>query len=301
MNILELSGVNKSYGSFRAVDSLSFKMEKGTVFGLLGPNGAGKTTTIRMIMTIILPDSGDILLNGEKITMDSLNTIGYLPEERGLYPKMKVLDILMFFARLKGIDKETALKRTDYWLKRLELENWRMNKLQDLSKGMQQKIQFIATIINDPELIILDEPFTGLDPINTRTIKDIITEMKNRGKSIIFSTHIMEQVEKMCDHILLINKGRNILDGRLREVKRRFRENAFRVYLDEHGEIDFSSYGGVDHVKKKDGYLEVFLKNDEEIGEILSDIVKRHPVTRFEMYEPSLNDIFINVVEGKNE
>ncbi len=301
MNVLELSDVTKSYGSFKAVDSLTFATEKGSIFGLLGPNGAGKTTTIRMIMTIILPDNGEILFNGDKITIKALHNIGYLPEERGLYPKMKILDVLTFFGRLKGLERVSAVQKAEYWLKRLDLEKWKMNKIQDLSRGMQQKIQFITTVINDPDLIILDEPFTGLDPINTKMIKDIILEMKNNGKSIIFSTHIMEQVEKLCDNILLINKGKNILDGRLREIKKKFRKNAFRIFLEEDKAINLDKHESVEEVRKKDGCVEVYLKNDADMNKILSEIVRENNISRFEIYEPSLNDIFINVVEGENE
>lgn len=301
MNILELSNVNKSYGNFKAVDSLSLSVKPGTIFGLLGPNGAGKTTTIRMIMAIILPDNGNILFEGRERTMADLQKIGYLPEERGLYPKMKIMDILIFLGQLKGLCKSEAIKKTEYWLERLSLSKWRLNKVQDLSKGMQQKIQFIATVMSDPKILILDEPFSGLDPINTKVIKDIILELKMQGKAIIFSTHIMEQVEKLCDHIVLINKGQNILDGNLSEVKRKFRRNAFRLFFDHENHIDFSKYEEIKHIKEKEKYIEIHLKNGSEINSVLTDILKDNKINRFEIYEPSLNNIFINVVEGKNE
>lgn len=302
MNILELNNINKNYGKFKAVDSLSLSVKEGIIFGLLGPNGAGKTTTIRMIMTIILPDDGQVIFRGKERTAEDLNKIGYLPEERGLYPKMKVIDTLLFFGRLKGLTKEVSIERADYWLKRLDIHKWRQNKVQELSKGMQQKIQFITTIISDPDILILDEPFSGLDPINTKLIKDIILELKEKGKAIIFSTHIMEQVEKLCDNIVLINKGRNILDGNLYDIKKRFRKNAFRLFLEDKNNLNIAGIEEIEDIVNKEKYVEVHLKEGAEIHSVLSEILKDNRVDRFEIYEPSLDNIFINVVEeGKNE
>jgi len=218
MAILEVKNISKSFASLKAVDDVSFSIEEGDVLGLLGPNGAGKTTTIRMIMNIIVPDSGSVTLlkNSEE---NSTNLIGYLPEERGIYRKMKLVDVLLFLAKLKEMKMHDAKEQIDYWLERLDLIKWKKKKIEELSKGMQQKLQFIATILHKPKLLILDEPFLGLDPINTNLIKEIILELKAGGTTIIFSTHQMESAEKLCNKIILINKGKVILSGKIGEVK----------------------------------------------------------------------------------
>ena len=229
---IELENVSKVFGRFRAVDSLSFQVPPGVVFGLLGPNGAGKTTTIRMIMNITAPDSGRIRILGAPMTRAMQNRIGYLPEERGLYRKMKVIDHLYFLAAIKEVSAETARSRIEEWLEKLELKPWLNRKVDELSKGMQQKVQFIATIIHDPEVLILDEVFSGLDPINTGLVKDYLMEFRSRGKTIIFSTHVLEQAEKLCDEICLIARARKILEGNLQELKRRFSGDQIRLTID---------------------------------------------------------------------
>src|SRR5215510_9688224 len=226
---IELTGVSKTFGKFKAVDSLSFKVPRGKVFGLLGPNGAGKTTTIRMIMNITAPDSGDIQILGHPMDRQTQNRIGYLPEERGLYRKMKVIDHLYFLAAIKEVGREEARRRITDWLDKMELRPWLNKKVDELSKGMQQKIQFIATIVHDPEILILDEPFSGLDPINVALMRDYFLEFRSRGKTIIFCTHVLEQAEKLCDEICLMARSRKILEGPVRELKRKNSQGLLRL------------------------------------------------------------------------
>jgi ABC-2 type transport system ATP-binding protein len=222
---LRVESVSKHYGDFTAVENLSFNVRAGRVFGFLGPNGAGKTTTIRMIVGINFPDEGKIELFGSRISSDLQNRIGYLPEERGLYKKMKIVDQLRYFAALKNVSQAEADRRIDFWLERMRLSEWKSKKTTDLSKGMQQKIQFISTVLHNPDLLILDEPFSGLDPINVEFLKEVIAELKAQSKTIIFSTHLMETAEQLCDDILLINKSRKVVSGSLREVKASFGRN----------------------------------------------------------------------------
>src|SRR2546426_1238958 len=229
---IELENVSKVFGKFPAVDSLSFQVPRGVIFGLLGPNGAGKTTTIRMIMNITAADSGEIRVLGSPMTREMQNRIGYLPEERGLYRKMKVLDHLFFLAAIKEVPRETARHRIAEWAERLELKPWLKKKVDELSKGMQQKVQFIATVIHDPEILILDEPFSGLDPINTAIIKEYLSEFRKRGKTIVFSTHVLEQAEKLCDEICLLARSKKILKGNLRDLKRRVSRNLLYLSVD---------------------------------------------------------------------
>src|ERR1700720_842016 len=219
---IELKDVSKSVGKFRAVDSLSFGVRHGVIFGLLGPNGAGKTTTIRMIMNITAPDSGEIAVLGHPMDRQTQNRIGYLPEERGLYRRMKVIDHLYFLAAIKEVDRPTARKRIDNWLDKMELRPWLNKKVDELSKGMQQKVQFIATIVHDPEILILDEVFSGLDPINTALVKEYLVDFRSKGKTIIFSTHVLEQAEKLCDEICLLARSKKILEGNLKDLKKEF-------------------------------------------------------------------------------
>lgn len=295
MKVLQVENISKSFGNLKAVDQLSFEIGEGVIFGLLGPNGAGKTTTIRMINNIIIPDSGRIsVLNHGDFTTAS-NYIGYLPEERGLYRKMKVGELLHFLGRLKGMPKDEAHKGIDYWLQRLDLMEWKKKKVEELSKGMQQKLQFIGIILHKPKLLILDEPFMGLDPINTNLIKDIMLELKNSGATIIFSTHLMENAEKLCDEILLINKGKNVLSGRLAEVKKRFgREN---VVLEFDGDDGFLRTS--DQIKKYDyygNYVEIQLHQHADPQKLLIEALKHARIRKFEIKEPSLNEIFIETV-----
>ncbi len=298
MKVLEVEKISKTFGALKAVDQVSFDIEEGVIFGLLGPNGAGKTTTIRMIMNIIIPDSGQVKILGDGNLRTATNYLGYLPEERGLYRKMKVGELLLFLTALKSMNRSEAKKEVDYWLNRLELSDWKNKRIEELSKGMQQKLQFIGTILHQPKLLILDEPFMGLDPINTNVIKNILLELKEKGTTIILSTHLMENAEKLCDEIFLINKGQNVLSGKLSEVKKQFgREN---VIIEFEGKDDFLKQS--DQIKNFDNYgnyVEVQLKKNADAQIILQEAMKMARIRKFEIKEPSLNDIFIETV-GKN-
>lgn len=296
MKVLELNQVCKSYKDVHAVKNLTLSIEKGSIFGLLGPNGAGKTSAIRMIMGIIHPDSGSIARFDQASTRDQTDRIGYLPEERGLYPKMKVMDTILFFAELKNQNRQAAQKQADSWLKRLELYEWKDKKVESLSRGMQQKLQFICTIIHDPDLIILDEPFTGLDPVNTTLIKDVILELQQKGTTIIFSTHLMEQVEKLCREICLIDKGEAVLKGKLSDIKRQSGKN--RIKLSYDGEAQFLNDPQL--VKSYDNYGQ-YVEIDPAQGirpqQILAKAIEQVEITLFEIADPSLNEIFITSVK----
>src|SRR3954447_24947392 len=234
MDLLQLRNLKKYYATQKAVDDISFSIGQGSIFGLLGPNGAGKTTLLRMITGIFYPDSGDIFFNGQKYDpVKDVGAIGYMPEERGLYKKMKIGEQALYLARLKGLSKSEAMEKIKYWFVRLGMESWWNKKVEDLSKGMSQKLQFVTTVLHEPKLIILDEPFSGLDPVNTNLIKDEIYNLAQRGATIIFSTHRMEQVEEICDHIALVNRGQKILDGTVSGVKQQFKENLFSIGLDD--------------------------------------------------------------------
>jgi ABC-2 type transport system ATP-binding protein len=298
MNVIELRNVTKRFDEFIAVRDLSFEVRQGTIFGLLGPNGAGKTTSIRMIVNITAPDEGEVLVMGQGVTPELQQRVGYLPEERGLYKKMTVGDQLVFFARLKGLDSREAARRVDEWLERLELSEWKAKKPPDLSKGMQQKVQFIATAIHDPEVLILDEPFSGLDPVSVNLLKNVILDIKARGKSIIFSTHQMEQVEQMCDDICLINHSTKVLGGKLKEVKGRFGRNT--VILDYEGDDSFLTPDLVKRHNRFPNYSEILLNEGASAQEVLRRALAAGAVVhRFELVEPSLNEIFIESVTGK--
>ncbi len=294
---LSVDSVSKSFGDFTAVSGLSFEVEAGRIFGFLGPNGAGKTTTIRMIVGITVPDSGTVELFGRRFSHELQDRIGYLPEERGLYRKMKVSDQLRYFAALKGVGTKEANKRIDFWLDRMQLSDWKEKKTTDLSKGMSQKLQFIATMIHEPDLIILDEPFSGLDPINVEFMKEVIAETKSQEKTIIFSTHMMDTAEKLCDDILLINKSEKVLSGSLREIKESYGRNIVALRCDGGGDLlgDESVVAKViDHSDEK----EVFLRKGADPQELLKKLVDSGAgVTKFELIEPSLNDIFIDKVK----
>ena len=291
-----LDRVSKSFGEFTAVNDLSLVVNAGRIFGLLGPNGAGKTTTIRMIVNITAPDSGRIELFGQQITPALQGRIGYLPEERGLYKKMKVGDQLRFFAELKSVPRKEADQRVDRWLDRLKLKEWKTKKATELSKGMQQKIQFITAVIHEPELLILDEPFSGLDPVNMDLLKEIILELKAAGKTIIFSTHQMEVAEKICDDICLINRSRKILEGSIREVKRGFSRNAVALRL-VGGESVLANRALISHVERHSDGVEVLLAQEADPQSVLKELLASGAtVERFEMIEPSLHDIFVEKV-----
>lgn len=295
---LELRNVSKSYDKFVAVDSLSFAIEKGSVFGLLGPNGAGKTSSLRMMIGITMPDTGEVIVFGEKFRREHLDRIGYLPEERGLYKKMKLIDQVVFLAQLKGVSEADARARAKKWLERLELTSWIDKKTEELSKGMQQKVQFIAAILHDPEFLILDEPFSGLDPANADVLKDILIEQRKAGKTILFSTHRMDQVEKLCDSICLIDHGRAVLQGELRQVKARFGRN--HVQIEYEGDGDFlQTTPMVQSFHNFGNYSEVELAPGTDPQELLKAMVTHARVNRFELAEPSLEKIFIDTVNNR--
>lgn len=297
MNVVELKNVSKRFDQFVAVKDLSFDVRQGTIFGLLGPNGAGKTTSIRMIVNIFAPDEGEVLVLGRHVSPELQPHIGYLPEERGLYKKMKIGDQLVFFANLKGLNSTEASKRVDQWLERLELSDWKNKKPTDLSKGMQQKIQFIASVIHEPDVLILDEPFSGLDPVSVNVLKNVILDLKNRGKAVIFSTHQMEQVEQICDDICLINHGTQVLSGGLKAVKRRYGKNT--VILDYEGPDSFLGDDLVKRHNRFSNYSEILLNDDADAQEVLKRaLAVGARVHRFELVEPSLNEIFIESVTG---
>jgi ABC-2 type transport system ATP-binding protein len=299
MYAVEMEHITKKFGDFVAVNDLSLKIPSGAIFGLLGPNGAGKTTSIRMMLDIIIPDSGTVAVLGKALDESTKPKIGYLPEDRGLYPKMKVGEVLEFLAEIKGVPRSVAPKALDRWLAKFELAEWKDKKVEQLSKGMQQKIQFIATVVHNPELIILDEPFSGLDPVNTKLVKDIMLELRDEGKSVIFSTHRMEQVEMICDDICLINKGEAVLQGRLQEIKRQYGKNT--ILLEYEGTIGFLE--GSPEIEKIDDYgraAEIRLKEKADPQEILKRLAGRVRVNKFEIQEPSLNTIFIEKV-GRSE
>jgi ABC-2 type transport system ATP-binding protein len=299
MPILELQHLRKYFATQKAVDDISLSIEKGQIFGLLGPNGAGKTTLIRMITGIFYPDQGDIIFDGKKFDpLHDIAHIGYMPEERGLYKKMKIGEQALYLAQLKGLSRTEATKKIKAWFHKLDMETWWSKKVEDLSKGMSQKLQFVTTILHEPRLIILDEPFSGLDPVNANLIKDEIYNLAKSGATIIFSTHRMEQVEEICDHIVLVNKGKKILDGTVQNVKQDFKENLFRVkftdpLLAEHLAIHLFE------VKQK-GDKEVVIKLDPGYtnNDVLQYFINRGlGIESFNEILPSLNEIFIRLVE----
>jgi ABC-2 type transport system ATP-binding protein len=299
MNALEIEDITKRFGDFYAVKDLSLKIPQQTIFGLLGPNGAGKTTTIRMVMNIIIPDKGSIRVLDKKMDEAMKERIGYLPEDRGLYPKMKVGEHLYFLSELKGLRGQDARKRIDFWLERFDLTDWKLKKVEELSRGMQQKIQFIATVIHDPELIILDEPFSGLDPVNTKLFKDIMLEMKKNGRTIIFSTHRMEQVEMICDNICLINKAKMVLEGNLSHIKKQYGKNS--VVLDYDGDASFiQSLPEIEKIDDYGKFMEIKLKEQTDPQKLLNTLVGKIRITKFEIMEPTLNAIFIEIVGEKD-
>ena len=299
MNILRLENVTKTYDKHVAVDNVSFEMPTGCVFGMLGPNGAGKTSLIRIITTITRADKGVVLFNGEKLNSSHPSKIGYMPEERGLYKKMKVGDHLLYLARLKGLSKTDATNEIKSWFEKFEIEDWWDKKVEELSKGMQQKIQFISTIVHRPGLLILDEPFSGLDPINTNLIKDEIDELHRNGTSIIFSTHRMEQVEEVCEFIVLINQGKNVLEGSVKDIKNQFKENLFKIEYE--GDLPEGLADQTNIVEQKDHTFTVQLTEGENSNTLLRHLLQHGVhIHSFNEILPSLNDIFIKQVETSN-
>jgi ABC-2 type transport system ATP-binding protein len=293
MDAITLENVTKSYDSVTAVNGVNLRVRQGAILGLLGPNGAGKTTTIRMIMNILVPDEGSIKVLDQPVNDRTRDLIGYLPEERGLYPRMKVRDVIVFLAALHGLTEEEAGRRATEWLDRLGLADWSGKKLVDLSKGMQQKVQFITAVIHKPPLVILDEPFSGLDPVNAATVEEIMLEMRSKGSTIVLSTHRMEQVERMCDAICLIDKGRNVLDGELRAIKQSYGKNT--LHIEFTGSENFLSNPSIVNITRLGNGVEAKLKPGADPQEILKAAVQANvSITRFELLEPSLNEIFID-------
>jgi ABC-2 type transport system ATP-binding protein len=292
---IELEGVSKSFGRFTAVDNLSFRVPKGIMFGLLGPNGAGKTTTIRMIMNITAPDSGAIQVLGAPMSRQTQNRIGYLPEERGLYRKMRVLDHLYFLAAIKEVTKEKAKERIGDWVDKMELRPWLNKKVDELSKGMQQKVQFIATIVHDPEILILDEVFSGLDPINTALIKEYLTEFRTRGKTVVFSTHVLEQAEKLCDEICLLARSKKILEGNLKDLKKRFAGDLLRLSV-EASPKEVQALPGVVSVQTVNGAYVIALAKGTDRREFLRHAFDHYDVKAFSEKEPELEEIYLSAV-----
>lgn len=300
MHSLEVKNLTKRFDKILAVDNASFQVPEGSIFGLIGRNGAGKTTTIRMMMGIYLPDQGEVLLKGVKVGQEFKNRVGYLPEERGLYKKMKVIDTLMYFASLKGKEGKEVQRKADEYLKKFELFDRRLSKIEDLSKGNQQKIQFIATILHGPDFIILDEPFSGLDPVNTNLLKDIILEMKQRGKVILFSTHLMEFAEKMCDHIAMIDKGKVILEGSIKEVKSKYSQR--NVSLSYDGDISFlNGHPVVEKIEDFGNTTGIRLKDAANTQQLLKLLVERNVnVKKFDANDISLHEIFLELAGNEN-
>jgi ABC-2 type transport system ATP-binding protein len=298
MNVLEVKNLRKYFATQKAVDDISFGLQKGSIFGLLGPNGAGKTTLIRMITGIFYPDEGEILFEGKKFDPNNdAMKIGYMPEERGLYKKMKIGEQAVFLSRLKGLTKEQATKNVKEWFIKFEMQSWWNKKIEDLSKGMAQKLQFVITVLHEPKLIILDEPFSGLDPVNANLIKDEIYNLAQKGATIIFSTHRMEQVEEICDHIILVNKGKKIVDGSVAGVKQQFKEDLFEISFDKTPEIQSSP--AFEIIGKKDNGLIVKIKEGYSANNVLQFFIQQNTgIVSFSELLPSLNDIFIKVVEG---
>ncbi len=294
---IELKGVSKSFGKFRAVDDLTFRVPKGVVFGLLGPNGAGKTTTLRMIMNIIAPDTGEIRILDHPMDRNTQNRIGYLPEERGLYRKMKVIDHLYFLAAIKEVSRDTAKARIDDWLDKMELRPWLKKKVDELSKGMQQKVQFIATIVHDPDILILDEPFSGLDPINTALVKEYLTDFRAKGKTIVFSTHVLEQAEKLCDEICLVAKSKKILEGNLKGLKKQFSGDLLRISI-EAPPAEVAALPGIASSQMVNGAYVVSLSPGTNRREFLRRALERYDVTAFSDKEPELEEIYLSAVRA---
>ncbi|MFN2455989.1 MAG: ABC transporter ATP-binding protein [Pyrinomonadaceae bacterium] len=295
---LVLTGVTKRFDEFTAVSDLSLAVRSGRIYGIIGPNGAGKTTTIRMIVNITAPDSGTIELFGKQMCAELQDRIGYLPEERGLYKKMRVDEQLRFFGELKSLTRKDADASINRWLAKMKLTEWKKKRTDELSKGMQQKIQFITAVMHDPDLIILDEPFSGLDPVNSELLKDIVLELKASGKTIIFSTHLMEQAEKLCDDICLINRSRKILDGPLREVKQSFGRNAVSLRAEGGADV-LEDRTLVAKVERHSDDAEVLLAEGADAQKLLERLIAAGTrISKFELVEPSLHDIFIEKVGG---
>jgi len=293
---LKLENIRKEFDGKVAVDNLSLDIPKGIIFGIIGPNGAGKTTTIRMIMNIIAPDAGKIYFDGREVGDDFKNHVGYLPEERGLYKKLTLSEVMIYMAELKGAPASQTRGRIDSWLNKMDLLEYKDRKVEDLSKGMQQKLQFITTILHDPDIIILDELFSGLDPINMELIKNVLLDLKRAGKTILFSTHVMEQAEKLCDNICMISFGKKVIDGTMSSVKAQFGKNTVQIDIEGDGAF-IKDLPGVKEMTEFNNYIELHLAEGAEPSEILKTVIGRVKVNRFEVMEPSLYKIFIDMAK----
>jgi ABC-2 type transport system ATP-binding protein len=305
-NLLVANSVSKNFGDFKALNNVSIEVPKGSIFGLLGPNGAGKTTLIRIINQITMPDAGNVLLDGEPLKAHHIQDIGYLPEERGLYKSMKVGEQVLYLAQLKGLSKVEAKKRLKFWFEKLEIGDWWNKKIQELSKGMAQKIQFVVTVLHQPKLLIFDEPFSGFDPINANLIKDQILQLREEGATVIFATHRMESVEELCDHIALIHKSNKILDGKLQDIKRQYKTNTFEVGLVTSNETQltqiinekFETASANFKSLNNDLKLNIKLKPSESSNDLLSFLTSKAQVNHFNELVPSASDIFIQTVKN---
>lgn len=293
--MLEVKNLYKEFTNKLAVNNVSFSVNKGEIFGLLGPNGAGKTTTIRIILNIILPDSGVVLFDGKPFNEEAKNFVGYLPEERGLYRKNKLFDTIAYFGSLKNLKMNEIKNQMDYWLNRFDLKGMEGRKVEELSKGNQQKVQFIVSVLHNPDMIILDEPFSGFDPVNQDLLKEILIELKNNGKTIIFSTHQMEQVEKLCDNICLINNGEIILSGKLTDIKKNYGNNSIRIDFSGDGGF-IKDFIGIKHCNIYENYAEIIVNNDFSVKNFLDEANKKIDIRKFEITEPSLHSIFVEKV-----
>jgi ABC-2 type transport system ATP-binding protein len=297
--MLSIRNIVKEYAKHRALDHVSMEIETGKIFGLLGPNGAGKTSLIRIINQITAPDGGEIFFNGEKLNQSHINKIGYLPEERGLYKKMEIGEQMLYLARLKGLSRADATKRIKFWFEKMEMQSWWKKKVEDLSKGMQQKVQFVATVLHEPELIILDEPFSGFDPVNAEIIKNEILELNQKGSTIIFSTHRMESVEQLCDHIALLNKSHKILDGSLKSIKNSYRNSTYHVGV----KSDFktstpSTFELLNSVSLEESdQLTIKLKDGFNTNDVLKELIPLTSISYLEEVIPTINEIFIEKVK----
>jgi ABC-2 type transport system ATP-binding protein len=298
MNIIELSGITKTFGSVLAVDNLSLSVPQGSIYGFIGPNGSGKTTTIRMIMKIMYPDSGTILIEGREHHSQRLGNVGYLPEERGMYMKMKIGELLQFHGELN--DAPDLKNKIPYWLNRFDLTDFQNKKAETLSKGMKQKLQFIATILHQPNIIILDEPFSGLDPVNADLMKDVILELQKQGATIIFSTHDMSVAEKMCDYIFMIYQGKKVLDGTLTHIQDQYGNDTIKIRTDQ-GISALEDIGGIEKVNDFGKLQEVRVASGIDPQTILSSLLKRTRITQFEITKPSLHDIFVRIASPERK
>ncbi len=301
--MLKAENVTKSYNAGKkiALQDFSINVPEGSIYGLLGPNGAGKTTFIRIINQITQADSGDVFINNKKLNPEHISQIGYMPEERGLYKNMSIGDQLLYFGELKGMSKNDALKEAKYWFEQLNIDQWWKKKLTELSKGMAQKIQFVVTVLHRPKLLILDEPFSGFDPVNANLIKDQIINLKNNGTTIILSTHRMESVEEMCDYVALINNSKKILDGKVFDVREKFKKNIFEIILSEINEEAFSvfrNHFSVENEISQNGLLSFDLKNENEQNQLIPELMKIGKIRSFNEKIPSMNEVFINAVQS---